>query len=554
MTAKILLGHVLAKLKELPAESVHMVWTSPPYYGLRSYGTEPQVWGGDPACDHEWGDDQFPDKRGVQIGKAASSDGRGQSRGCWCQKCGAWRGEHGLEPSFHLWLQHEVEIFREVRRVLRSDGTLWLNCGDAYASAPNGRSAEDTKELGGDDRAFRDKPVSTVGGVFKPKDRMMMPHRLAIALQDDGWWVRDEIIWRKPNPMPSSVRDRTTPAHEMLFLLSKKARYYFDQFAIMEPCSESTHSRLAQATVMQQKGGQKQDAYEANGINERAGSRRPNEIVQSLAKKQDQLGKRQYTGFNERYFGQGVNPKAQEDRAVNGAQNASFTESRGNGVTLTRNKRSVWDIVLEPFAGAHFATAPTQLVQPCIQAGTSEKGVCPHCAAPWKRIVDRSGGTIGEAWHDHADNLGMGAILDSDSRARANDGTYKVESRGWYPSCSCDGLPALPAYPKEPADEAGDEAQQAWKAACAEVDQQRAALFEKASGLTVVPATVLDPFFGAGTTGLVADNLGRNAIGIELNPVYAKIARKRLRENLGRVNSELPEDRPDDLPLFAEVG
>lgn len=204
MTVDIRIGHVLDRLAEMPDESVHCVWTSVPYWGLRSYKTEPQVW---PT---------------------------------------GWRGEHGLEPSFELWLEHEVIIFKEVRRVMRSEATLWLNIGDAYASSVNGTSAAETKAKGEDDRTFRDKPLNTATGVFKPKDRLMMPARLVIALQERvGFWLRDEIVWRKPNPMPSSVRDRTTPAHEMLYLLSKSARYFYDGYAIMEPCSPDTHARVS---------------------------------------------------------------------------------------------------------------------------------------------------------------------------------------------------------------------------------------------------------------------------------------------------------------------
>lgn len=347
-------GDCLTVLKTLPSESVHCCVTSPPYWGLRDYGVDGQI---------------------------------------------------GLEQSLADHIDLLVDVFSEVRRVLRKDGTLWLNYGDAYASAPNGRSAADTKAAGNDDRTFRDKPISTVGpifrtddtghqkgrqgrsgnlgnggingaaipggrviagGVMKPKDRMMLPARVAIALQESGWWLRDEIVWHKPNPMPISVRDRTTPAHEMLYLLSKSPRYYYDQEAIKEPIAEASKKRYAQETLNTQMGGFKQEAYESGLVGQRARSRRPAEILKTLA----------------------------------GSE--------------TRNRRSVWSIGTKPFKDAHFATFPPDLIRPCILAGCPEGG------------------------------------------------------------------------------------------------------------------TVLDPFFGAGTTGLVAQQTGRNCIGIELNPAYIDIASKRL--------------------------
>lgn len=154
MTVRMLRGHVLDMLAGLPERSVHMVWTSPPYWGLRSYGTEPQVWGGDAECTHRWEDATIIDSRhlpeDVPTRKQASNTGslnRGVRPGEACHRCHAWRGEHGMEPSLDLWLQHEVLIWRAVRRVLRDDGTIWINIGDAYASTPNGRSAADGKAI-----------------------------------------------------------------------------------------------------------------------------------------------------------------------------------------------------------------------------------------------------------------------------------------------------------------------------------------------------------------------------------------------------------------------
>lgn len=370
MSVEIIHGDCLAALKTLPTESVHCCVTSPPYWGLRDYQTGKWV-GGDPACEHRsptMREGRNEDRQKLAGSAATNSYQNILAHNAHCGKCGAMKVDEqiGLERSCNDHIASLVRVFSEVRRILRKDGTLWLNYGDAYATAPNGRSAADTKTAGNDDRTFRDKPFSTVGGVFKAKDRMLLPARVAIALQESGWWVRDEIIWHKPNPMPISVRDRTTPAHEMLYTLSKSARYYYDQEAIKEPIAETSKKRYAQEGLNTQTGGFKQEMYESGITGQRARSRLPAEILKTLA----------------------------------GSE--------------TRNRRSVWSISTKPFAGAHFATFPPELIEPCILAG------CP------------------------------------------------------------------------------------------------------------VGGTVLDPFFGAGTTGLVAERNGRNSIGIELNAAYIEIARKRL--------------------------
>lgn len=296
MSVRILLGDVREKLRELPDESVHCVVTSPPYFGLRDYGVEGQI---------------------------------------------------GLEPTPAEFVAVMVDVFREVRRVLRKDGTLWLNLGDSYASGGKGGGGSFMAERG--DAAWQSR--SQVNGWRSPptglkhKDLIGIPWRVAFALQADGWYLRQDIIWAKPNPMPESVTDRCTKAHEYLFLLSKSARYHYDAEAISEPCA----------------------------------------------------------------WGEG-------QRVVNDYG----TELEGG-----RNKRSVWEVATQPFKEAHFATFPPDLIEPCIKAG------CP-------------------------------------------------------------------------------------KGGC-----------------------VLDPFGGAGTTGLVADRLQRDAILIELNPAYAEIARNRIH---------------GDAPMFAEIG
>jgi DNA modification methylase len=380
MTVSILCGDCRNMLRQMPAESVHCVVTSPPYWGLRDYGTA--TWeGGDPTCDHRQAARKPADwsTSGLQRNKKSPELSAGtialvnhQQEPHYrdlCGKCGARRvdSQIGLEPDLHSYVAAMVGVFREVRRVLRKDGTLWLNLGDSYAASVNGRSAADTKALGNDDRTFRDKPFSTVGNGLKPKDLCGIPWRVAFALQADGWWLRQDIIWSKPNPMPESVTDRCTKAHEYLFLLSKSERYYYDAEAIKEKVGEETRR---QQTF---RGG----CYTNN------------------------------TAFNNSHDYAGHAPYSDGDPSLRG-----------------RNKRSVWEVTTQPFSEAHFATFPFALIEPCIKAG-----------------------------------------------------------------CPADG-------------------------------------------------TVLDPFAGAGTTGLVADRLRRNAILIELKPEYAAMARRRIE---------------GDAPLFVQV-
>ncbi len=195
----ILLGDVRERLAAMEPDSVDCVVTSPPYWGLRDYGVDGQI---------------------------------------------------GLERTLGEHLEVMLDVFRLVRRVLKPRGTLWLNYGDCYATSPNGRSAADTKAAGKDDRTFRDKPFSTIGGVLKPKDLCMLPNRLAIALQEDGWWVRSEIVWGKPNPMPdSSGKYRPSTAHEKIFLLTKTGSGFYDFEAVKQAVTGNAHSRVSKVKV-----------------------------------------------------------------------------------------------------------------------------------------------------------------------------------------------------------------------------------------------------------------------------------------------------------------
>lgn len=384
MTVRVIEGDCRAVLATLPDESAHCVVTSPPYWGLRDYGIAAGIWGGDPACKHGW----TAERVATEIGKGNWSQGingrgemqpggvaakrkpiRSEAERAWCVSCGAWRGTFGLEPTLDLYVAHAVEVFRAVRRVLRPDGTLWLNLGDSYATG-GGKVGE---HLGGGAQGARWKGqrgvhrvetsgkhayrIQAMGPVtqpnrmpqpgLKPKDLCMVPARVALALQADGWWLRSEIVWAKPNPMPESVTDRPTSAHEKVYLLTKSARYWYDAEAVKEP------------------------------------------VIKGASGSRFDFGK-------------------------TGARDGGDRTQPGYRDSTSRNLRNVWNIATAPFPDAHFATFPPALVETCIMAGCPEGG------------------------------------------------------------------------------------------------------------------TVLDPFGGSGTVGLVADRLGRDAILIELNPAYCEMARKRI--------------------------
>jgi DNA modification methylase len=429
MSVKILTGDCRNVLATLAADSVHCCVTSPPYWGLRDYGVPGQI---------------------------------------------------GLESTFPEFISEMVKVFREVRRVLRPDGTCWINLGDSYASSgPRGNGGWDgnNKNSDGSPRLSRQAGDSwggsTAVGGLKPKDLCGIPWRVALALQEDGWWLRQDIIWSKPNPMPESVTDRCTKAHEYVFLLSKSSRYYFDAETIREPHADPERGA-----------GAKKDGYGGSRI----------------------------AGFENEQF------------VTKWKIDESARSYNPNG----RNKRSVWEIATSPFPEAHFATFPPALVEPCIKAGTSEKGCCGKCGAPWVRATAREFKPQGDVSLDRgvrgAD--GQKPMDTSNSWEGFPRGTTRHETTGWSPTCTCHGhfeeFDALPDRNLDPT-----EKRRKIRIYMPHGDQP-----------PPVPCTVLDPFGGAGTTGLVADRLQRNSVIIELNPQYVEMQKRRI---------------SDDAPLFANL-
>lgn len=289
MTIEILQGDTRSILPTLRSESIHCVVTSPPYWGLRSYL----------AADH-------PNKT----------------------------AELGLEKSLSEHITTLIEVFREVKRVLRPEGTVWLNVGDCYATSKNGRSAADTKRAGKDDRTFRDKPFDTVrASNLKSGNLCLIPERLAIALQDDGWVVRSRIVWGKTNTKPdSSGRFRPSYNHEMVWMLSKRRSCYYDSVAVRRATAPSTGPRLKQNIEFQT--GSFRHPGKTNGSFKASGS-----IEDRLLRAYE--------------------PEIDPDQ--------------------------VWKISTASFSQAHTATFPPELAERCILAGSSEFGVCCHCGNPWER-------------------------------------------------------------------------------------------------------------------------------------------------------------------------
>ena len=333
------LGDCREVLRTLDAGSVQCCVTSPPYYGLRDYGVAGQI---------------------------------------------------GLEPTPDEYVAEMVAVFREVRRVLRDDGTLWLNVGDSYATPNKGTGGATEKQVTNAGAFFAPRKFNM--GDAKQKDLMGIPWLLAFALRADGWFLRSDIIWHKPNPMPESVRDRPTSAHEHVFLLSKRAAYFYDAAAVMEP-SESGPSDI----------------------------RKMAESLPRIGGKHKEL----------------VDPLSKASGATNIGRKRSVGSPEG------RNARNVWTIATRPYTGAHFATMPPDLAERCIKAGTSERGACPACGAPHARQATRElVPTAAVSWGSRPDERDDASDGRDQGSNRMRDGhvpgmAVRTTTTGWAPTCAC---------------------------------------------------------------------------------------------------------------------
>lgn len=318
----ILCGDALEELRKLPDGSFHCCITSPPYWGLRDYGTA--KWeGGAENCAHD----------GTNAGATSQRVGRSYQQGrpmrAECRNCGAHRVDRqlGLESTPEEYVKKLVDVFREVRRVLRDDGTLWLNLGDSYVGGNNtnqGGNANWGSQPGRE--GMGNTPKSLWFGL-KAKNLVGIPWRAAFALQADGWYLRSDIIWNKSNPMPESVTDRPTKAHEYIFLLSKSKKYYYDADAIKERSKYPDDNRKAR---------QIPEDYSSRAVADRIAT---------------------------------INPLKYQER----------------------NKRTVWTVATQPFPKAHFAVFPEKLIDPCVLAGCPVDGVIldPFCGAGTVGVVAR---------------------------------------------------------------------------------------------------------------------------------------------------------------------
>jgi len=477
MSTRLLVGHCVDTLATLPEKSVQCVVTSPPYYGLRDYGLEPLVWGGDTQHAHEWG--EAATRRvtlGATLGGPSSTltNWAGShepakvyadkvrttdiSQGSVCE-CGAWCGSLGLEPTPELFLEHLVEVFRAVRRVLRDDGCIWVNMGDSYAGSGKGPTGHNGIGDQGNRQGFTAAPTRVDVG-FKAKDLMMMPVRVAMALQADGWYLRSQIPWLKRNSMPESVTDRPASAVEYVFLLSKSARYYWDADAVRTRVGEPTR---------------RNEEFRGVGV-----------YKDHVA---DKIG-------NSAARPEGVGRAAPDSLTGRSRRNSDWFFESWQGLELDEDGEPLALIVNPaPYKGSHYATFPPKLVEPMIKAGTSEKGQCPECGAPWARVVEK------QRWNEREerDGLARGAIPYAPTTGWTQQRIHNTNGQSSGTEVTTTG----------------------WQPTCVHAD------------LTPVPQVVLDPFFGSGTVGMVAERLGRNAIGCELNPEYAQQA-------VNRVTGEAP--------------
>jgi len=509
MINTLILGHALNVLPQLPAESVNCVVTSPPYWSLRDYGVDPVIWDGDKNCKHIWGDititlkhksgETNPGKENWFKDKGASDD----KGNCFCIKCGAWKGSLGLEPTFELYIKHLCQIFDEVKRVLRKDGTCFVNIGDSYWGGGQGGADYGGKEI---------VPSSNFGHVAKGKNYLNkslcdIPYRFSIEMINRGWIKRNTIIWHKPNCMPASADDRFTVDFEYVFFFTKNNKAIF-----------WTNEKTLECVSKQPLG--------IKGIEGKDWEWRPcpkcqgsGEIICSRCKGSGKVKYSFWSGhdywFEQQFEEYAPDTLPRMDRGVNfnkwtlgadgqtphnlsqprlnkkrgyktkqpdkGTQHPQYRGKDINYGKQGRNKRCVWKIPTKSFKEAHFATFPITFIEPIIKAGCPEF-VCKKCGKARIKIL--------EPTEEYKKYLGKGNLEEHHAgqetktkfKVKAN-AEYKIKG---YSDCGCN------------------------------------AGFE--SGI------VLDPFMGAGTTALVALKQRKRFIGIEIKQEYIDMAKRRIKK------------------------
>lgn len=441
----------------MPNECIDTIITSPPYWGLRDYGEETKViWDGDKDCKHTW---ETQTQKGISGGtKSEKVQIKGKknfqivpdSKYAFCQKCGAWYGQLGLEPTLDLFISHLLQITTELKRVLKKTGVMFWNHGDAYASG--GTQRFDKYKYGGKSGVHCGRARMNN---YQQKCMLLQNYRLILRMIDEqGWILRNTIIWHKPNHMPSSVKDRFANSYEPVFMLTKNKKYWFDLDAVRKPHSSATIER---------------NKYPHSGGGPYAISR---------ARKPGEFG-----------YGLARNKTAQENYKASGMRNAPEPNEPNAFNLAGKNPGDLWTIPTQPFPAAHFATFPEKLIIPMIKAGCP-KEICNKCGKARVRITkptEEYAKNLGKSWHDNDPNKAISKGQRKDD-TRGHRTTANYQTLGWT-DCGCDAN---------------------WR-----------------------PGITLDPFMGAGTTAVVAKKLGRNYIGIELNPEYIKIAEKRIANTEG---------------------
>lgn len=551
----LLVGHILDELAALAERIAQVAIFSPPYWGLRAYGTNLQVWGAREGCEHLWVLAQgapvisggLTPKQTTNAGSYTGNGKEGQPRpSAWspaqwadtgvnerkfqpamdCTRCNAWMGELGSEPypDCLAWARaeepcprcficHMRVIFQALWRVLRDDGTIWCNIGDSFAGSGRGPGNKGLGQIDQDERQGFHSAGPVVPAGFKPKDLCLVPQRLALALQADGWYIRMDNIWDKPNPMPESIEDRPTKSHEYLWLLSKSREYFYDKDGALEPLAGALHAPGNRYRLEVQGGGRTDESYtermEATWGNEDGRNKRsvwriatePSDREMCTACKTilSGAGKRRIkTREVEREVLQDGAPFAvREDGTVTGDTIKVKVKVR---ICPTCKAEDKWL--------AHYAAFPEALVTPCVRLSTSEKGQCPACGAPWARVRTRPCEACGQPVESNA----QGCLSCGHKRDWRAGRAMKAEMLGneHKPGTGAPRLPGGFVAATKPAP---------WKPTC------------QCDAGDPVPQIVLDPFTGSGTTLYVARHQGRRALGIELNEDYALLTVDRLKQD-----------------------
>lgn len=448
---RIIQGNALEILKQLPDNIIDCIVTSPPYYSQRFYSGANTVWDGRNDCNHEW-------------------------EYSYCKRCGAWLGQLGCEPTPDLYIEHLLQIFRECYRVLKPSGVFFLNIGDTYWGSHQGSNW------------------------LRPKQLLMIPYRLAIRMQDEGWLLRNIIIWYKPNAVPHPAADRLTSRYEPVFMFTKEEHYYFDLDAIRVPhkwAEKDKRSLLGRVPHRSEKAIETEE-YSSSAVGYHPVGRSPGDVWNI-----DEMKKGWGTRKDFTYTGHGI-----KDYDIEGANDPSEIKRRIIESFLKdpkgRNPGDVWKINTASFKGAHTAVFPEELVERCLKVACPRE-VCSKCGRPKKRVYK----IVEREWKDLTEEEKQYMMkvygLTSDGkiveRPKDNEEIKKMRERlvkasmrrkeflGWYPTCKCNA--------------------------------------------EFVPGIVLDPFIGSGTTGVVAKSLGLHFIGIEISPKYVQLANNRIKSTLG---------------------